>query len=185
MADQASVERSRTKAVLKRDESIKRILAMHDLALRCDQDLSLVDQLSLLIDEIDDVWSKFTFDNDALLDSLIYLGREQEYPIDHAELHNLISVSRATLNRHMSSRSSNVSSRRGSLTSVASQEYAHGKHTDDSVGRTVSISYRVISTHIIIYTYHFTVVIHNIIIIYKLGAHTLIVLLIIILCIMR
>jgi len=132
MQDQASVERARIKAVLKRDESIKRIRAMHDLALRCDQDPSLVAQLSLLTDEIDEVWSRFTFDNDALLDSLVYLGQEQEYPIDQvAELRDLISVSRATLNRHMSNRSIDVSSRRDSLASVTGQESVNKLHLND------------------------------------------------------
>ncbi|CAI6377001.1 unnamed protein product [Macrosiphum euphorbiae] len=73
-AEMLAAENVRKKAVLKREESIRRIRAIHDLAVRCETDLSLVDWLSLLTDEVDDIWSQFTLDSDALVDSLIYLG---------------------------------------------------------------------------------------------------------------
>jgi len=35
---------------------------MHDGVVWCETDLSLVDQLSILTDEVDEIWSQFTID---------------------------------------------------------------------------------------------------------------------------
>jgi len=51
------------------------VFAMHDGVVWCETDLSLVDQLSILTNEVDEIWSQFTIDSDALVYSLIYLGQ--------------------------------------------------------------------------------------------------------------
>jgi len=132
-----AAERARKKAIMKRDESIRRIRSVHDLAVQCENDLSLVDQLSLLTNKIDEIWSKFTIDGVALIDSLIYLYQESEYPIDQvAELCDSISVCRETVKRYTSSRSINVSFRRDSLVPVSEHGFVSKlKLNEDSGGK--------------------------------------------------
>jgi len=139
-AEMLAAENARKKAVLKREESIRRIRAIHDLAVLCETDLSLVDRLSLLTDEVDDIWSQFTCDSDALVDSLIYLGRESEYSTYQvAELRDLISVCRATVNRNRSSRSSEVSFRIESIESIADHRSVNKSHVNDDQDTNIDV----------------------------------------------
>ena len=69
-------------------------------ALRFETELKLVAQLSFIVDEVDEIWTEFTTENDMVIDCLVDLGRESEYFIDQiAQLCDLISLSRAIVNR--------------------------------------------------------------------------------------
>jgi hypothetical protein len=101
----ARINRVLKRATMRRDECIRRINAMHELAVRCETELSLITQLSFLVDEVDVIWSEFTAESNTVIDCLIDLGRESEYSVGQvADLRNLISISRATVNRHTQTR---------------------------------------------------------------------------------
>ncbi|XP_025198008.1 uncharacterized protein LOC112596509 [Melanaphis sacchari] len=117
---------------MRRDECIKRINAIYELALRCENELGLITQLSFLVDEVDVIWTEFTTESNTVIDCLIDLGRESEYSFGQvAELRNLISISRATVNRHTLSDQTNASVRKGSVTPDPGQISMHNLNLND------------------------------------------------------
>lgn len=128
----ARINRVLKRATMRRDECIRRIEAMHELALKCEAELSLITQLSFLVDEVDGIWKEFTAESNTVIDCLIDVGRESEYPVGQvADLRNLISICRATVNRHILSDQINVSVRRESKISVPEQGSVRSLNLND------------------------------------------------------
>jgi len=104
---------------LRRNEGIRNIRAIHELAQRCAEDEDLVPQLVVLLSEIKEVWTAFTTESSTVIDCLVDLGRDSEYPVDQvAELRDLISFSRVTADCYVK-KQHNIerSLRKGSITS--------------------------------------------------------------------
>lgn len=130
--EKSRINRALKRATMRRDECIRRINAMHELAVRCETELSLITQLSFLVDEVDVIWSEFTAESNTVIDCLIDLGRESEYSVGQvADLRNLISISRATVNRHTQSDQINVSVRRESIISISEPVSVHNLNLND------------------------------------------------------
>lgn len=96
--EKARISRVLKKASLKRDECVRIIRSVHALPERCVTDRKLMSQLSVCMDEINEIWTSFTIDNNTVIDCLIDLDRESEYSVEVvSELREFISFSRAVL----------------------------------------------------------------------------------------
>ncbi|XP_015376107.1 PREDICTED: uncharacterized protein LOC107170490 [Diuraphis noxia] len=94
------VNRALKKAILRRNECIRNIRAIHELAWRCIEDEDLVPQLVVLLSEVKELWTAFTTESNTVIDCLVDLSRDSEYPMDQvAELREL-TYSRATAHRY-------------------------------------------------------------------------------------
>jgi len=73
----------------------------------------------VLLGEIKELWTAFTTESSTVIDCLVDLDRDSEYPVDQvAELRNLISFSRATADRFVKKQHNiEKSLRKGSITS--------------------------------------------------------------------
>ncbi|XP_025406061.1 uncharacterized protein LOC112680239 [Sipha flava] len=100
-ADIERVNRVKRKALLKCNNCFNRVKAIHAIALRCVENAELYAQLSVLLDDVDDICNVFKAENETYIDCLVDLELESEYSEDPIiEMYELISFSKAVLNNH-------------------------------------------------------------------------------------
>jgi len=81
---------------------MNKIRSVHDLAIRSAEDTSVVPQLLVMVETLDQLLASFTIEDEALLNHLLDSDRDSEYPdMEGVEMFNLVSFAKATANRFM------------------------------------------------------------------------------------
>lgn len=94
------------RAVIKRDGYVMRIRSIHAMANRCLTDGVEHDQLLVVVDNLDKLWSCFELEDNAILDFLCELGLSSEYSNDlNVEISELITFCRFVRNQCYENRS--------------------------------------------------------------------------------
>ncbi|KAL5233402.1 hypothetical protein ACI65C_000812 [Semiaphis heraclei] len=98
----ARVQRLKRSCEIKRMNYVKKIRAIHKLAIQSAEDTSVVPQLLVMVETLDQLLSSFTIEDEALLGHLLDLGLENEYPdTEGVEIFELVCSAKATANRFM------------------------------------------------------------------------------------
>jgi len=85
MSETERLTRNKQRASVKRDAAASQIEAVYNLGLSASSDSSdssVVPKFLLAIKDIDEYWSKFTVENDSMLEAMIELGTDQEFAIN-------------------------------------------------------------------------------------------------------
>ncbi|CAI6374781.1 unnamed protein product [Macrosiphum euphorbiae] len=98
----ARVKRLKRSCEVKRKSYVNIIRAVHSVAVRSAEDTSVVPQLLVMVESLDHLWSSFTIEDEALLNYLLDLELDNEYPdTEGVEMFELVSFSKATAHRFM------------------------------------------------------------------------------------
>lgn len=98
----ARVKRLKRNCEIKRMNYVKKIRAVHSVAVRSAEDTSVVPQLLVMVESLDDLLSSFTIEDESLLNLLLDLELDNEYPeTEGVEMFELVSFAKATAHRFM------------------------------------------------------------------------------------
>jgi len=98
----ARVQRLKRSCEIKRMNYVKKIRAIHNLAIQSSEDTSVVPRLLVMVETLDQLLSSFTIEDEALLGHLLELGLEGEYPdTEGVEIFELVCSAKAIANRFM------------------------------------------------------------------------------------
>ncbi|CAI6371615.1 unnamed protein product [Macrosiphum euphorbiae] len=98
----ARVKRLKRSCEVKRKSYVNKIRAVHSVAVRSAEDTSVVPQLLVMVESLDHLLSSFTIEDEALLNYLLDLELDNEYPdTEGVEMFELVSFSKATAHRFM------------------------------------------------------------------------------------
>jgi hypothetical protein len=75
----AHINRLKKKAIMRCDICLKRVKAIHAIALQCEGNIGLIPQLEVLLEDVDEIWIEFTAENETLISCLIDLDMGAEY----------------------------------------------------------------------------------------------------------
>lgn len=96
----ARVKRLKRSCEVKRTSYMNKIRAVHGVAVRSAEDTSVVPQLLVMVESLDQLLSSFTIEDEALLGHLLDLELDIEYPdTEGVEMFELASFAKATANR--------------------------------------------------------------------------------------
>ncbi|KAF0706046.1 Uncharacterized protein FWK35_00037713 [Aphis craccivora] len=85
---------------LKRDAAASQIEAVYNLGLSASTDSSVIPKFLLAIKDIDEYWSKFTVENDSMLEAMIELGTDKDFVINvEIEVRNTLLSAKALANQ--------------------------------------------------------------------------------------
>jgi len=100
--DEARARRLVRQCEVKRKGYMNKIRPVHDLATRSAEDTSVVPQLLVMVETLDQLLASFTIEDEALLKHLLDSDRDSEYPdMEVVEMFNLVSFANATANHFM------------------------------------------------------------------------------------
>uniref|UniRef100_A0A2S2R014 Uncharacterized protein n=1 Tax=Sipha flava TaxID=143950 RepID=A0A2S2R014_9HEMI len=100
--DQARANRLKRRCEIRRKNCVNKIRAVYDLAVRSAADSTVVPQLLVLVDTLDQLMSSFNTEDEALLNQLIDMELDAEYPDrECVEMLEMVSFAQATANRLM------------------------------------------------------------------------------------
>jgi len=98
----ARVKRLKRSCEVKRMNYVNKIRAVHRVAVRSAEDKSVVPQLLVMVESLDQLLSSFIIEDEALLGHLLDLTLDSEYPdMEGVEMFELVSFSKATAQRFM------------------------------------------------------------------------------------
>lgn len=99
MADDKDVDRitrMAERAAIKRSTVIAHIKSVHAMALSVRDDASLASTLSVLVADLDSLWTQFKTEDDSHLDCLLLLGKGEEYLSNlSSEMRRLVGEAKA------------------------------------------------------------------------------------------
>jgi len=81
VADVERLVRNKQRASVRRDAVASQIEAIYNLGLSASNDLSVIPKFLLAVDNLEGYWSKFTLENDTMLEAMIELGTDNEFLI--------------------------------------------------------------------------------------------------------
>lgn len=123
------ITRIKERCVIKREGYVGLLRSIHILAKNSIDKPELSHHLLEAVGDLDDLWSKFSIEDDAVLDQLIDLGRASEYSHDLSiEMRTIITFSKSVANRY---RSINSGRSNGSVDSAVSPLPEHSKKDID------------------------------------------------------
>lgn len=128
----ARINRLRKKAIMRCDICLKRVKAMHAIALQCEGNIGLISQLEILLEDVDEIWTEFTAENETLINCLIDLDMEAEYSESQViEMREFISFSKAIARKFHDYPRSVLSCHGGSHISLNEHDVANnGEHEE-------------------------------------------------------
>ncbi|XP_022161164.1 uncharacterized protein LOC111027210 [Myzus persicae] len=98
----ARVQRLKRSCEIKRMNYVKKIRAIHSLAIQSSEDTSVIPRLLVMVETLDQLLSSFTIEDEALLGHLLDLGLDGEYPdTESVEIFELVCSAKAIANRFM------------------------------------------------------------------------------------
>ncbi|XP_008181823.1 uncharacterized protein LOC103309058 [Acyrthosiphon pisum] len=98
----ARIKRLKRSCEVKRMNYMNKIRAVHSVAVRTAEDTSVVPQLLVMVESLDQLLSSFTIEDEALLDHLLDLELDNEYPDkEGVEMFELVSFAKATAHHFM------------------------------------------------------------------------------------
>uniref|UniRef100_A0A2S2P573 Uncharacterized protein n=2 Tax=Schizaphis graminum TaxID=13262 RepID=A0A2S2P573_SCHGA len=110
MADVDRLNRDKQRAARRRDAAASHIEAIYSLGLTASKDSSCVPKFLLAAEDLQSYWSKFTLENDSLLEAMIELGTESEFSNNvELEVHSTFLNAKALVIQLKSSSDSHIS----------------------------------------------------------------------------
>lgn len=110
MANVDRLTRDKQRASRRRDAAASYIEVIYSLGLAASTDNSSVPKFLLAAEELQSYWSKFTLENDSLLETMIELGIESEFSNNiELEVHNTFLNAKALANKCKASSDSHIS----------------------------------------------------------------------------
>jgi len=110
MADIDRLNRDKQRASRKRDAAASLIEAIYSLGITASTDSSSVSKFLLAVEDLQGYWTKFTLENDSLLEAMIELGTEGEFSNNvELEVHSTFINAKALANKFKSSSDSHIS----------------------------------------------------------------------------
>ncbi|KAF0736570.1 Integrase catalytic domain-containing protein, partial [Aphis craccivora] len=104
MADLDRLNRDKQRASRRRDSAASHIEAIYSLGLKALTDSSNIPKFLLAAEDLQSYWSKFTLENDSLLEALIELGTDGEFSNNvELEVHSTFLNAKALVNKLKSS----------------------------------------------------------------------------------
>lgn len=79
MADLERLMRNKQRASVRRDAAASQIEAIYSLGLNASTDSSSISKFLIAANDLDEYWSKFTLENDTMLEAMIELGTDNEF----------------------------------------------------------------------------------------------------------
>jgi len=93
----ARLKRLKRSCEVKRMNYMNKIRAVHSVAVRSAEDTSVIPQLLVMVESLDQLLSSFTIEDEALLGYFLDLELDHEYPdTEGVKMFELVSVAKAT-----------------------------------------------------------------------------------------
>lgn len=110
MADLDRLNRDKQRASRRRDSAASHIEAIYSLGLTASTDSSNIPKFLLAAEDLQSYWSKFTLENDSLLEAMIELGTDDEFSNNvELEVYSTFLNAKALVNKLKSSSDSHSS----------------------------------------------------------------------------
>ncbi|XP_025204443.1 uncharacterized protein LOC112601188 [Melanaphis sacchari] len=104
MADVERLTRDKQRAMRRRDAAASHIEAIYSLGLNASTDSSIIPKFLLAAEDLHSYWTKFTLENDSLLEAMIELGNDDEFSNNvELEVHSTFLNAKALVNKFQSS----------------------------------------------------------------------------------
>uniref|UniRef100_A0A2S2NMQ9 Uncharacterized protein n=1 Tax=Schizaphis graminum TaxID=13262 RepID=A0A2S2NMQ9_SCHGA len=100
MTEVERLNRDKQRASIKRDAAAGQIEAIYNLGLLASTDSSVLSRFLIAIKDIDEYWSKFTVENDSMLEAMIELGTDKDFVVNvEIEVRNTVLNAKALANQ--------------------------------------------------------------------------------------